>query len=480
MRHTSQGSLNVVLYIPVWSLTLQSKTEGRCTMHTTITQPPVPEGDTLESLGLSGSTMLQLWAIGVARISDLTGQNSDCLRKKLAVSFDGSYGSKKRVEIVIQELSAALVAKRKSLKELEEKPHNAVEEHRGAGVTVPQRSDEPPEHAVLDSMNAKAPRYSADSMQVFYRDMRQYRRILSRDEQNELGRRVAEEKDMAARDILVHHNLRLVLWVARKQLWATIARRSEWSALEFSDLVQEGVIGLMIAAEKYDYRQGFAFSTYAQWWIKQGISRAIMDSGFIRIPVHLGELISKIHRATNEIALREGRPPTITEIATSVEKTPKEVKNAMRVARMELSSFDEPITPSGKLSGSTAGNWHEHIADSGTLGADRMLEACDELNDACGRLNDLTEALYGDDSIAERNREIFTHFYGLDGSLKKRTLEHAAERFAITRERIRQIIQTCWDKLQDSGIDMDHDSVVEELWRIGELETLTGKRVSVD
>jgi RNA polymerase primary sigma factor len=237
----------------------------------------------------------------------------------------------------------------------------------------------------------------------------------------------------------------------------------------------------MIAAEKYDYRQGFAFSTYAHWWIRQTISRAIMDSGFIRIPAYMGELLTKVRRAMNEIALREGRPPTLQEVATTIERTPGQVKSALRASRMQMISFDEPSA--GEVSGRfDEGDsvWYELIADETALRADHVLEAREELDAACGRLNGLTKALYEDDSIPDRNKEIFVRLYGLDGSLKKRTLEHVAESYEITRERIRQIIGKLWDKLQLSGIDMDHESVVEELARIRELEKLAGKRVSAE
>lgn len=105
-------------------------------------------------------------------------------------------------------------------------------------------------------------------------------------------------------------------------------------------------------------------------------------------------------------------------------------------------------------------------------------EAREELDAACARLNGLIDALYEDDSISERNKDVFVQLYGLEGSLKKRTLEHVAECFEMTRELVQQVVIDIWDKLRASGFDMDHESVVEELARIRVLETLTGKRVS--
>ena len=442
---------------------------------------PEKQSNDLESLGLSGATLMQLWSIGVASIPDLTAHNTDSLRKALIESLEGTNISV-RVEKTVTDIHTALSARHLAFKEAQKEKTPAPKPQPTEGRVVEQRSGgdlDPPDYELIDKANAEIPRTEKDPLWQFYQDMKRHRRILSRDEQFELGRRVAEEKDMKARDTLVLHNLRLVLWVARKQLWAVIARRSEWSALEFADLVQEGVIGLMIAAEKYDYRQGFAFSTYAQWWIRQGILRAIMDSGFVRIPVHMGELLLKVRRAMNEIALREGRPPTLAEIATTVECTPKQVKSALRVSRMGLLSLSEPTsTEGGGRFDDDDSAWYERIADETALRADHIIEAREELDAACARLNSLTEALYEEVSISERNREIFVRSYGLDGSLKHRTLEHVAEGYDMTRERVRQIVASCWDKLQHSDVDMDHDSVIEELKRIVELEKLAGKRVS--
>jgi RNA polymerase sigma factor (sigma-70 family) len=442
-------------------------------------EPPKKQDD-LESLGFSGATLMQLWGIGVSSISDLTGHNTDSLRARLIESLNGSTQAHARIEKAIADIHAVLKNRRITLKQEESVKTQAQYATRRPATTEVSsfRSDaglDLPDYDTLDKANAGVPRLERDPLEQFYKDMKRYKRILPREEQFELGRRIAEEKDMVARDTLVLHNLRLVLWVARKQLWATFARKKEWSALEFADLVQEGVIGLMIAAEKFDYRHGFAFSTYAHWWIRQAITRAIMDSGFVRIPVHMGELLMKVRRAMNEIALREGRAPTLREVATAVESTPGKVKSALRVSRMQLSSLDD-LLPSKHGDGEDT--VHELIADETALRADHVLEAREELDAACARLNELTEALYTDDSISERDKSVFVRIYGLDGSLQRRTLEHVSESLEITRERVRQILEKLWDRLQLSGVDMDHESVLEELVRIAELEKLAGKRVS--
>ena len=438
--------------------------------------------DSIESLGLSGTTLMQLWAIGVATISDLTSYNTDSLRKRLTESLNGSAAAHQRIEHGLSDIHTTLSAKRVALRKENEKVEMPAVSSRQSieqSGEEPKGLDgklEPPDHETLDRANAETPRLPKDTLEQFYRDIQRYG-VLSREAQTELGRRILEEKDMEARDLLVLHNLRLVLWVARKQLWATIARKKEWSALEFADLVQEGIIGLMIAAEKYDYRQGFTFMTYAQWWVRSTIGIAILNSGLIRIPAHLGELLPKIRRAMNEIALREGRPPTLLEIATAVGASPKRVKSALKAAQMQVVSIDEPLITEGGERFDEGDAWHERIADETALRADHIIEAREELDAACGRLNRLIEVLYTDDSISDRNKEIFVRFYGLDGSLKKRTFEHVAEGYDITRQAIEQVIRKCWDKLQLSA-DMDHDSVVEELTRIAELEKLAHKKVS--
>ncbi|OGG51024.1 hypothetical protein A2704_03975 [Candidatus Kaiserbacteria bacterium RIFCSPHIGHO2_01_FULL_54_36b] len=423
---------------------------------------------------------MQLWAIGVSSVSDLTAHNTDSLRKLLAESLNGSAAAHERIEKTLADIHAAMRVQNASLKP-DPRPEPKVVEK---SETQPQKRgrDFEPDHEWLDKVNEEAPRLNKDPLDPFYRDMKRYSRLLSRDEQTELGRSVREEKDeklrMKARDILILHNLRLVLWIARKHLWATIAKKKEWSSLQLSDLVQEGTLGLMIAAERYDERKGFAFTTYAIWWIRSTISRAILDSGFIRVPVHMGELISKVRRAMNEIALREGRPPTIEEIGIAVEQDPKKVRQALKVAQVSASmvSLNDVIITDD----SSEAERHEFIACEAFLRPDRALEAKQELDGACERLNRLTEMLYEDESISERNREMFVRFYGLDGSVTKKTLEHVAEGYGVTRELVRQVVGACWVKIQHAGLDMDHESVLTDLARIGELEKLAGKRVSAD
>lgn len=451
-------------------------------MQTATLRSAEPAGDqgALEALGLAGTTLMQLWAIGVANVSDLTAHTTETLRKRLAESLNGSAAAHARIEKALADVHGALRKRHLELKEAAKAALPPAPKRGRPRQELEEGSDEESELAWLDKANLAVPRSEKDVLFQFYQDMRQYK-LLSKGEQFELGRRIIEGQDMVARDTLVLHNLRLVLWMARKHLWATIPRRQECSGLTFADLVQEGMVGLMIAAEKYDYRLGFTFSTYAQWWIRQAITRSIMDSGFVRIPVHMGELLLKVRRAMNEIALREKRPPTVGEIAAAIDEDPKKVKQALRVARLEVSSLNAAASNTLESGGERfdgADEQLELIADETALRADHILEAREELDAACARLNDLTDTLYADESISEKSREMFVRFYGLDGSLRRRTLDNTAERFNCTREWVRQSIAKCWDKLQLAGCDKDHESVVEELARIQELEKLAGRRVS--
>ncbi len=445
-------------------------------MQTAALSSGVPESkdhETIENLGLSGTTLMQLWAIGVATLSDLTTYNADSLRERLAESLNGT-GVRERVEKTLLDVQSALRARHL---ELEGRKKETKSSASNLGPTRPNGKVKSLEEEKSGNVDDEVPRSERGPLWHFYQDVKRYG-VLSKEEHLELGRRVLEEKDPKARDLLVLHNLRLVLWVARKQLWAITKNKRNEDTFELADLVQEGIIGLMIAAKKYDYRTDVNFSTYAVWWIRQSITRMIMDGGFIRIPVHLGEVIYKIRRAMNVIALREGRPPTMAEVAKETELEAGFVKKALKAAQMQIVSLDEVISAKQDQGFEDDHERYEFIADETSLRADHVLEAREELDAACNRLNRLTDVLYEDESIADKNRKIFVRFYGLDGSLKKRTLEHVAEGYDVTRERVRQIIASCWNKLQLTGLDMDHESVVEELIRIRELEKLAGKRVS--
>jgi len=435
-------------------------------MHTATPTSAAPEilgSDSIETLELSGATMMQLWSIGVATISDLDSHDSVDFKKRLSEALGKSASATNRIEKALAEVRTALKS-RKPLPEKVEGSAKVIELK-----PAPKKPDTRVEDALTEDERAYAamPSSLTDPIPLITYHMRRHK-LLGRAEQIDLARRVQDEDDQRARDLLVSHNLRLV----RK-----IASRYTWSKLELADLIQEGSIGLMTAIEKFDYTKGFTFSTYATWWIRQGITRAIADqSNLIRIPVHLQDSAQRIRRAMKIIATEEGRPPTVSEIAIAVDMTPDHVKNILKVMRMTFVSID---TPPGE-SRENQPDLHELLADEFSVPADTILLAREELAESCERINCLTEALYGDESISERNREIFMDSYGLGGTFIRRTLEQVGDKYDMTRERCRQIVAKCWEKLQLKGIDMDHDSLIEEYVRIGELEKLARKAVSVE
>src|SRR5205085_6877620 len=173
---------------------------------------------------------------------------------------------------------------------------------------------------------------TTDAMSLFLQEVRRHP-LLTREEEVELARRI-EQGDLGAKERLVNSNLRLVISNARKY---------QGHDLPLLDLIQEGILGLIRAAEKFDYRKGFKFSTYATFWIRQAIQRALDNRArTIRIPVHLGQRERKIGRAQRELAARLGRDPSDEEVAEAAQLTPEEVRETLDAARV-VTSIDRPV-----------------------------------------------------------------------------------------------------------------------------------------
>ncbi len=234
------------------------------------------------------------------------------------------------------------------------------------------------------------------------------------------------ENGWKARERLIISNSRLVISVAKKYIGRGVP---------FLDLIQEGNIGLMRAAKKFDYRRGFKFSTYATWWIRQAVTRAIADQGrTIRVPVHMGDQISKLRRVQNQLKQQYAREPTMQELADTMELPLKKVEDMLKVSRRPL-SLEMPIDDEGE---SMLGDFIE----------DRDATAPDESASHNLLREQLSEVL---DTLPPREVRVLQLRYGLiDG--KTCTLEEVGRKMGVTRERVRQIEAQALRRLRHPGV----------------------------
>ncbi|MDH4177059.1 MAG: sigma-70 family RNA polymerase sigma factor [Thermoleophilia bacterium] len=261
---------------------------------------------------------------------------------------------------------------------------------------------------------------STDTLQLFLKDIGKVP-LLTAAEEVELAKRI-ERGDHSAKQAMVEANLRLVV---------SIAKRYRNQGLPFLDLIQEGTIGLVRAAEKFDWRKGFKFSTYATWWIRQAVARAIADKGrTIRMPVHVVEKLNKIHRSERKLRAELAREPTTSEIALDVELPLEEVEQIRRSAQTPV-SLEKPVGD-------------EEESEFGHFLTDDSIPLPEEQAETALRREALRSIL---DSLSPRERAVLELRYGLDGQ-QPRTLDEVGRAFNVTRERIRQIEHQSLKKLR--------------------------------
>ena len=267
-------------------------------------------------------------------------------------------------------------------------------------------------------MTARGSQRMADGLQAFLSDIGKVD-LLTAAQEVELAKRI-ERGDHAAKQEMIEANLRLVV---------SIAKRYRNQGLPFLDLIQEGSIGLGRAAEKFDHRRGFKFSTYATWWIRQGVARALADKArTIRIPVHVVEKLNRIVRSERKLRGELGREPLPFEIASDLGLPVEEVEQTMRSAQTTV-SLEKPV---GDEEESEFGHF---LADAAPLPED--------VADGNFRLRALTQSLA---TLSFRERRVLELRYGLDGQAPA-TLDEVGKVFGVTRERIRQIEKSSLRKL---------------------------------
>jgi RNA polymerase primary sigma factor len=252
---------------------------------------------------------------------------------------------------------------------------------------------------------------TTDSLQLFLNEAGRYP-LLTAAQEVELAKKI-ERGDKQAKDMLVNSNLRLVV---------SIAKRYQGHGLTLLDLIQEGIIGLIRAAEKFDWRKGFKFSTYATWWIRQAVQRGVANkSRTIRIPVHIVEREQRISRAERELIAKLERPPTDAEVADKAKLPIKQVRE-VRAAARAVASLDKPV---GDDDSASFGD----LFASDEAGPDEQVEV------------ELTErALHSAVAeLPEREQQILKLRYGLNGESDPKSLEEIGKILGITRERVRQL-----------------------------------------
>jgi len=261
---------------------------------------------------------------------------------------------------------------------------------------------------------------SLDCLRLYLRSIGSVE-LLTAEQEVDLAKRI-ERGDMAAKRHMVEANLRLVVSIAKAYLGR---------GLSFLDLIQEGSLGLIRAVEKFDYRRGYKFSTYATWWIRQAVTRALADKArTIRIPVHMVEKLNRVVHVERQLVQRMGREPEAEEIAAEIGWSTQDVRDILRVSQIPV-SLEKPIGD-------------EDDSELGDFVADDTAESPFETASENLQREDVQRVL---GTLPRREREVLELRYGLSGQ-RPLTLEEVGQAFGVTRERIRQIETNTLKKLQ--------------------------------
>jgi len=277
------------------------------------------------------------------------------------------------------------------------------------GVEI--RDDCGREKAESTYVNGELATATTDALQLFLNEMARYP-LLTAEQEVELAKQI-ERGDKAAKDRMVNSNLRLVV---------SIAKKYQGHGLSLLDLIQEGIIGLIRAVEKFDWRRGYKFSTYATWWIRQAVQRGVANKArTIRMPVHIVDRERKIARAERELHVKLGRAPTLQEIAKSAKLPLKQVREVQEAARA-VTSLDRPVGTEGD-------------ASLGDLVAGQEAPPEEELEISL-RQDALRRAVA---ELPDRERDVLKMRFGLNGDPDPQSLEAIGKTLGLTRERVRQI-----------------------------------------
>ncbi len=304
-----------------------------------------------------------------------------------------------------------------------------AEETLDSGVSLEKMSEEPEDEDLI--LSVEEPKTSEnvssinadDSVKIYLQQIGKIP-LLTAEQELDVAKQVKEKNDEAAKETLVNANLRLVVSIAKKYIGR---------GLSFLDLIQEGNMGLMKAAEKFDYAKGYKFSTYATWWIQQSITRAIADkSRIIRLPVHMIETLSKIKKVTVDLTTESGKVPSKEEIAYRVGIPVSKLTSLIKAAQSTI-SIETPAT--AKDESSKLGDF---IVDESTVSPDTKVSQENLFDDIQKMLNQLSP----------KERDVLIMRYGLNDDGNRKTLEEIGSRYGVSRERIRQIENRAISKLK--------------------------------